>query len=237
MASTDDKSKQTRQHYLQNFMSALPDKLVQTFLLEKLNADRNWCDELMIYALPHTPADDLAEARYRQSISSMMRHHTNKSGYILPPAAEKLLDAINTLLDSTSKPSIAPQQAINLCIAALSQLPELGERMEDANERLYQLAEGICARLYECFIELDSTEQENLFQRLLREYAEPMYLDRDLDSIILKLLKQWTKYKPEWQKACLIQQETLLKQSQDDHWRKAYLIKQTSELLQGWHKE
>jgi len=145
-----------------------------------------------------------------------------------------VLQAIEQLVDKASQPDTTPPQALNLCIATFSMLPDLGERMEDADEQLYQLADTLCALLDHHFNQLDPAAQQALFERLLREYAEPMYLDRDLDNVLLKLLKRWSKDKPDWQHACLNQQEQLLKHNPDDPWRKAYLLRQTHYLLKAW---
>ncbi|MEZ5449801.1 MAG: hypothetical protein R3E89_12790 [Thiolinea sp.] len=74
--------------------------------------------------------------------------------------------------------------------------------------------------------------QQAVFDRLLQEYAKPVYLDLDLDSFILTLLKDWARDNKNWQTACLHQQELLLKSAGNDQWRKNYLLEQTNALLE-----
>lgn len=228
------KQRYTRQHYLQNLLEHVPHTAVMTFLQQQLSLDRSLYDEFMLSLGEHAPPDDLAEAQHRRTLSKMITRHLNPLGKLTDAAERQVLQAIEQLVDKASHPNTTAPQAINVCMATFSMLPDLGERMEDADERLYQLADTLCALLDHHFNQLNPTAQQTLFERLLREYAEPMYLDRDLDNVLLKLLKRWAKGKPDWQRACLSQQEQLLKYSPNDPWRKAYLLRQTRYLLKDW---
>ena len=91
-----------------------------------------------------------------------------------------------------------------------------------------------CTTLWECYSVLPEMRQNELFERILHEYAQPIYLDLDLDSALLSLLKDWAKTNKTRQTACLRQLEQLLKTTHNDHWRKNYLLEQTNALLAFW---
>jgi hypothetical protein len=91
-----------------------------------------------------------------------------------------------------------------------------------------------CTTLWECYSILSPQRQQELFTRILQEYAQPIYLDLDLDSALLSLLKDWARNDKARQTACLRQLEQLLKTPHNDHWRKNYLLEQTNALLAFW---
>ena len=138
------------------------------------------------------------------------------------------------MLAVARKATTPTRETTDLCLAVISDLPTLADRMEDPEEHIYTLMRTSCTTLWECYSVLPAERQQELFERILQEYAKPVYLDLDLDNSLLSLLKDWAQRDKKRQSACLHQLEQLLKTVGQDHWRKNYLLEQTNSLLSFW---
>lgn len=225
-----------RRSQLEHLLQQLSRKQMKAFLLDTALHDPDLRDGLLIHFGEYLNSVEPEEAKYRQTLNRMIDKHQNSNHYISGESAQKLADTIQALLESAGKATTPSSKAIDSCMAVITILPRLGNSMDDSEGHIYRLMRIACGVLWECFGALPPERQGAVFNRLLREYAEPIYLDLDLDSFLLTLLKDLAKKNREWQKACLHQQEILLKAAKDDKWRKNYLLEQLNDLLDTWHK-
>jgi hypothetical protein len=224
----------TRQGQIEYILQQLSHQQLQDFVLEKSLQDADFRDTLLICFADLLGSDAPAEPKYRQMLADMMQRHANAEGYIHAASAQHLTEAIRKLLAVARKATTPTRETIDLCLAVISNLPTLADRMEDPEEHLYTLMRTSCTTLWECYSVLPIERQQELFERILQEYAKPVYLDIDLDSSLLSLLKDWAQRDKKRQSACLHQLEQLLKMVGQDHWRKNYLLEQTNSLLGFW---
>ena len=224
----------TRQGQIERILQQLSHQQLKDFILEKALQDGDFRDTLLICFADLLSSDEPAEPKYRQMLADMAQRHANAKGYIHSASAAHMTDAINKMLGAARKATTPTRETTDLCLAVISDLPTLAERMEDPEEHLYALMRTSCITLWECYSILPTERQQALFERILQEYAKPIYLDLDLDSSLLSLLKDWAQHDKQRQRACLHQLETLLKTVGQDHWRKNYLLEQTNSLLGFW---
>jgi hypothetical protein len=224
----------TRQGQIERILQQLSHQQLQAFVLEKALQDGDFRDTLLICFADLLSNDEPAEPKYRQMLADMMQRHAKATGYIHSTSAQHLTDAINKMLEVARKATTPTRETTDLCLAVISDLPTLADRMEDPEEHLYTLMRTSCITLWECYSILPTERQQALFERILQEYVKPVYLDLDLDSALLSLLKDWAQQDKHRQRACLHQLEQLLKTVGQDHWRKNYLLEQTNSLLGFW---
>lgn len=228
----------TRQGQIEHILNQLSHAQLKTFMLERALHDADFRDTLLICFSDLLSSDEPSEPKYRQMLADITQRHVTAEGYISPPHAQLLSDSIKKLLDVARKATTPTRETTDLCLAVISTLPKLAEQMDDSEGHIHNLMRSACTILWECSISLAYERQQALFGRILEEYAKPIYLDLDLDSTLLSLLKDWAKNNPARQTACLRQLEVLLKttQTQDDKWRKNYLLEQTKALLAYWKR-
>ncbi len=226
----------TRQGQIEHILQQLSHEQLAAFVREKALHDADFRDTLLICFADLLSGDEPAEPKYRQMLSDMVVRHANSDGYINNASAERLTDAIHKLLDSARKATTPTRETIDLCLAVIATLPRLIEQMEDSDNQAYQLMRTACTTLWECSSTLSETRQQQLFERVLQEYGNPLYVELDLDSSLLSLLKDWSRDKPLRQAACLRQLQHLLKITTHDHWRKNYLLEQTNTLITFWKR-
>jgi len=228
----------TRQGQIEHILNQLSHSQLKTFMLERALHDADFRDTLLICFSDLLSSDEPSEPKYRRMIADIAQRHLTAEGYISPPHATALADSIKKLLEVARKATTPTRETTDLCLAVISSLPKLAEQMDDSEGHINNLMRLACTTLWECSISLAYERQQALFERVLAEYAKPIYLDLDLDSTLLSLLKDWAKNIPARQTACLRQLETLLKttQTQDDKWRKNYLLEQTNMLLAFWKR-
>ena len=224
----------SRQGQIERILQQLSHQQLQDFVLEKALQDGDFRDTLLICFADLLSSDEPAEPKYRQMLANMTLRHANAEGYIRSTSAQHLTDAINKMLEVARKATTPTRETTDLCLAVISGFPALAERMEDPEDYIYALMRTTCITLWECYSTLPAERQQALFERILQEYAKPVYLDLDLDSALLSLLKDWAKHDKQRQRACLHQLEQLLKTVGKDHWRKNYLLEQTNSLLGFW---
>ena len=234
----DNKStpKYSRRHQLEQILPRLSREQLEQFLLETALRDIELRESLLIHFGEYLNASEPEEAKYRETLERMIARHQNSHGFIQVESAQKLADMIEALLESARQATTPPSKTIDLCLATMSIMPKLGEHMDDSEGHIYKLMRVTCVVIWECFSVLTSEQQASVFNRLLSEYANPNYLDLDLDSFILTLLKDLAKNNRDWQKACLRQQDEILKAAKNDKWRKNYLLEQLNDLLNTWHR-
>nr|CAA6813128.1 MAG: Unknown protein [uncultured Thiotrichaceae bacterium] len=222
---------------LEHILAHLPADELSQFVLETAVYDSAFRETFLITFSDLLSEGQREESRYQTRLHKILAQYTNKDGYISHKNAAGLIAAITSLLDTARKATTPTRESIDLSIAVLSIMPELGEKMDDSEEYLYTLMEQTCTVLLECFDALNPEAQQDCLERILGIYAEPAYLDLDLDSFLLVLLKDWARDDKMRQAACLRTQEAMLKGSEDDQWRKSYLIEQTNNLLAYWKSE
>lgn len=179
----------TRQGQIEHILQQLSHERLQTFVLEKALQDSDFRDTLLICFADLLSSDEPAEPKYRQMLANMTLRHANAEGYIHSASAQHLTDAINKMLDVARKATTPTRETTDLCLAVISDLPALADRMEDPEDYVYALMRTSCITLWECYSILPAERQQALFERILQEYAKPVYLDLDLDSALLSLLK------------------------------------------------
>jgi hypothetical protein len=224
----------TRQGQIEHILQQLSHQQLQAFVLEKALQDGDFRDTLLICFSDLLGSDEPAEPKYRQMLADMIQRHANAEGYIHAASAQHLTEAIRKMLGVARKATTPTRETTDLCLAVISDLPALADKMEDPEEYLYTLMRTSCTTLWECYSVLPATRQQELFERILQEYTRPVYLDLDLDSSLLSLLKDWAQHDKKRQSACLHQLEQLLKTVGQDNWRKNYLLEQTNSLLRFW---
>lgn len=229
--------KYSRRHQLEQILPRLSREHLEHFLLETALRDIELRETLLIHFGEYLNTSDPEEAKYRETLQRMITRHQNQTGFINLESAQKLSAMLESLLESARQATTPPSKTIDLCMAMISSMPTLGDHMDDSEGHIYRLMRVTCVVLWECFSVLPPESQAQVFNRLLSEYANPIYLDLDLDSFLLALLKDLAKSNREWQKACLHQQDRLLKEVKDDKWRKNYLLEQLNDLLVTWHKK
>ncbi len=234
--TTESAKPLTRRAQIEAILQQLSPAQMHAFLLDSALYNDELRDNLLISFGDLLSSDQPEEAKYRRTLQTMINRHANSQGFIHQDGAHKLAASLTHLLETASKATTPTRETIDLCIATISTLPRLGEKMEDGEGYIYQIMRLACSALWECFNCLPASDQQTLFERMLLEYAEPVYLDLDLDSFLLTLLKDWAKDNKDWQKACLRHQELLLKSVGNDKWRKNYLLEQTNELLKSWRQ-
>lgn len=226
----------TRRSQLEFILRKLNRKQLDKFLIETALQDNHVRDALLMQFGELLSDDQASEARYRRTLNTMIERHIGADGFISRKAAQSLNDTLELLISNVRKPSTPQHETIDMCFAMMSVLPRLTQQMDDSDGYVYRLMKISCVQLWEVFKTLSQERQENIFERLLREYAEPAYLDADLDGFMLALLRDWARKHPSWQRLCLQQHEALLKASSKDKWRKNYLLEQTQALLSAWQK-
>lgn len=224
----------TRAGQIDCIIQQLSHEKLQAFVREKATQDADFRDTLLICFADLLSSNDSSELKYQQMLTDMTQRHANIDGYIHAAGAAHLTVAMQHLLNVASKATTPTRETLDLCLAVISCLPALANKMEDPDEYLYRLMQTSCTILWECYSVLPNERQQALFERILLEHAKPLYLDLDLDSHLLALLKDWSKHDQKRQSACLHQLETLLKATAEDHWRKQYLLAQTQALLSYW---
>lgn len=224
----------TRQGQIEYILQQLSHPQLHDFVLEKSLQDADFRDTLLICFADLLGSNEPAEPKYRQMLADMMQRHANTEGYIHAASAQHLTDAIRKLLGVARKATTPTRETTDLCLAVITDLPTLADRMEDPDEYIYTLMRTSCTILWECYSVLPVERQQAVFERILQEYAKPIYLDLDLDNSLLSLLKDWAQRDKKRQNACLRQLEQLLKTVGQDHWRKNYLLEQTNSLLGFW---
>ncbi|HMT91800.1 hypothetical protein [uncultured Thiothrix sp.] len=229
--------KYSRRNQLEQIVPRLSREQLEHFLLETALRDIELRESLLIHFGEYLNTSDPEEAKYRETLQRMIARHQNQSGFINLESAQKLSAMLESLLESARQATTPPSKTIDLCMAMIGVMPTLGDHMDDSEGHIYRLMRITCVVLWECFSVLPPENQAVVFNRLLSEYANPVYLDLDLDSFMLTLLKDLAKSNREWQKACLRQQDQLLKEVKNDKWRKNYLLEQLNDLLGTWHKK
>lgn len=227
----------TRRGQLEHILKKLDREQLDAFIIQTSLRDQDWLDTILIHFADLLGDELPQEAKYTQTLHTLIDKYLDANGYINDRSANQLAGALEKLLESARKATTPPRDTIDLCMATIGIMPRLGERMDDTDGHIYRLMRITCSVLWECFSVLSAERQQEVFDRLLSEYAKPVYLDLDLDSFILTLLKDWAKDNKNWQTACLHQQELLLKSAGNDKWRKNYLLEQTNQLLGEWRKE
>ncbi len=225
----------TRQGQIEYILQQLSHDQLKAFVQEKALQDTDFRDTLLICFADLLGSDEPAEPKYRKMLADMIQRHTHTDGLIHAATAERLAEAIRKLLETARKATTPTRETTDLCLAVISSTPDIADRLEDTEGHLYALMRNACTTLWECSSSLPAERQQALFERVLQEYAKPVYLDLDLDSSLLSLLKDWARSNKPRQAACLRQLEQLLKQvSAEDNWRKNYLLEQTNNLLAFW---
>lgn len=224
----------TRAGQIDYIIQQLSQQELQTFVREKALQDADFRDTLLICFADLLSSNTSSEAKYQQMLADIIQRHANAEGYIHASSALHLTEAIRNMLSAARKATTPTRETTDLCLAVINDLPTLANRMEDTEEHVYSLMRTACTTLWECYSVLSKERQQALFERILEEYAKPVYLDLDLDNALLSLLKDWAQHDTKRQRACLHQLEQLLKTVEHDHWRKNYLLEQTNGLLHAW---
>jgi len=222
---------------LEHILDQLSAEELRLFVLKTALQDKALYETLMVNFSELLSSNEPKESIYQERLLKITAQYTNQDGYISRKNAYGLNSAITALLHTARKATTPPRESIDLCTATISILPELGDKMDDVDEHLYPLMQLVCTILSECFESLKPEAQEACFQRILAIYAEPDFLDLDLDSYLLAVLKEWAKDNKQRQANCLRQQELMLKASEEDQWKKNYLLQQTNDLLAYWRNE
>lgn len=224
----------TRQGQIEHILNQLSHAQLRAFVLEKAMQDADFRDTLLICFSDLLGSNEPAEPKYRQMLADMAQRYANNEGYIHAANAHNLTDTIRKMLEVARKATTPTRETTDLCIAVIACLPRLADKMEDPEEHLYHLMRTACTTLWECYSVLPDERQQELFERILQEYGNPVYVDLDLDNSLLSLLKDWARNDKKRQTACLHQLEQLLKTPERDNWRKNYLLEQTNSLLAFW---
>ncbi len=227
----------TEQQQLARILKCLPQAELNNFVLEAALCDDDFREFFLVKFSDLLSEGWCEESLYRARLRKILAQYTNSDGYISHRNAAGLNQAITSLLSTAQKATIPVHESIELSIAVLSIMPELGEKMDDSEGYLYSLMEQICTVLLECFDALGADAQQDCLERVLGIYAEPSYLDLDLDSFLLVLLKDWARDDKARQSACLHTQEAMLKGCGNDQWRKSYMIEQINGALAYWASE
>ncbi|MEZ5534501.1 MAG: hypothetical protein R3F02_02645 [Thiolinea sp.] len=219
---------------LEYVLKQLAHEDLSRFVLETAVYDPEFREAFLI-TFSEWLSDPSSEAtRYQLRLRNILTQYTNRDGFISAKNATDLNAAVSALLHAARKPTTPVRESVDLAMAVMEVMPQLGDRMDDAEGYLYSLMEQTCTVLLECFDNLQPEAQQQSFELILGFYGQPEFLDLDLDSFLLILLKDWSRFDKKRQSACLRVQERMLRESGSDQWRKGYLIEQTNELLKYW---
>ncbi len=224
----------TRQGQIERILTQLSHNQLRTFVLEKALQDADFRDTLLICFSDLLGTDEPAEPKYRQMLEDMLQRYANKDGFIHAISAQRLTDTIHKMLESARRATTPIRETTDFCLALISTLSSISDKMEDPENNIYSLMRTASTTLWECYSVSPAERQQELFERILHIYGDPTYVDLDLDSSLLALLKDWSRNDKKRQTACLRQLEQLLKTPEKDNWRKNYLLEQTNELIGFW---
>lgn len=224
----------TRQGQIEHILLQLSHDQLRTFVLEKALQDADFRDTLLICFSDLLSSNESAEAKYQQMLAEMLKRYANKDGFIHALSAQRLTETISKILESARKATTPIRETTDFCLALIAVLPTIADKMEDPENNLYALMRTACTTLWECYSVSSTERQQELFDRILQDYGNPTYVDLDLDSSLLSLLKDWARNDTKRQTACLRQLEMLLKSPSRDKWRKNYLLEQTNEMIGYW---
>lgn len=224
----------TRQGQIERILIQLSHDQLRTFVLEKALQDADFRDTLLICFSDLLSSNEPAEPKYRQMLEEMLKRYATKDGFIHALSAQRLTETISKMLEAARKATTPIRETTDFCLALISSLPTHADKIEDPENNLYALMRTACTTLWECYSVSSPERQQELFDRILQDYGNPAYVDLDLDSSLLSLLKDWARNDTKRQTACLHQLEKLLKSPDKDKWRKNYLLEQTNELIGFW---
>ncbi len=226
----------SRQGQIEHILQQLTHEQLIAFVREKALHDSDFRDTVLICFSDLLSSEESSETKYQHMLNEMVQRHANSDGYISVAGAQRLSDSIHQLLNTARKATTPTRETIHLCLAVITTLPRLIEQMDDNENQAYQLMRTACTTLWECSSILSEERQQQLFERVVQEFGNPIYVELDMDSSLLSLLKDWARDQPLRQAACLRQLEQLLKTTQGDHWRKNYLLEQTNALIAFWRR-
>jgi len=224
----------SRQQQLTYILEQLNDDELRTFVLDTALRSEEFCDILHVRYADLLSDGTSSEKKYRDMLERTIRRHRNTDGFISYENAEKLHHVVNQLLITAAKATTPTYDSIDLCMAVFQTMPTLIDKNDDTDGHSYTLMREAGVTLWECCSDISEERQQETFDRVLNEYANPVYVDLDLDKFLLSLLKEWAKHKKDRQTAILKTQEALLKHKGNDKWRTNYLLEQTNELIAFW---
>ena len=219
---------------LEHILNQLSAQDLRDFVIETALRDKELREAILVSFSDLLSSDQPEESRYRMRLYKILAQYTNQDGYISHKNSNGLAEAVTALLNTARKATTPTRESVDLCTAVICIMPKIGEKMDDSEGHLYELMQLSCTILLECFDNLKPEGQQICFERILGIYGDPDFLDLDLDSFLLELLKEWSKTDKSRQSACLRQQESMLNDSGDDQWRKNYLLEQTNNLIGYW---
>ncbi|MBU0655621.1 MAG: hypothetical protein KJ914_10905 [Gammaproteobacteria bacterium] len=234
MATKTSSRPTTRQGQIERILTQLSHNQLRTFVLEKALQDADFRDTLLICFSDLLVDNEPAEPKYRQMLADMSKRYANAEGFIHALNANRLTETIRKMLESARKATTPMRETTDFCLALIDSLPAIADKIEDPENNLYSLMRTACTTLWECYSVSPAERQQELFERILQIYGNPTYVDLDLDSSLLSLLKDWARNNKQRQTACLHQLEQLLKTPEKDRWRKNYLLDQTNDLIGFW---
>lgn len=223
-----------RQKQLAHILGQLSDAQLREFVVDTALRSEEFCDILHVHYADLLSDGSSSEEKYREMLERTIKRHRNADGFITYDNAAKLNQVVNQLLGTAAKATTPTYDSIDLCIAVFTVMPELIEKNDDTDGHSYTLMREAGLTLWECCSGISDERQQNVFDRVLKEYSNPVYVDLDLDKFLLSLLKEWAKDHKERQSAVLKVQESLLKHKDNDKWRTNYLLEQTNELIAFW---
>lgn len=224
----------TRQQQLTHILNQLSADELRRFVEDTALRSEEFCDILHVHYADLLSDGTPSEDKYRAMLERTIRRHRNSDGFITYDNAAKLNHTINQLLATAAKATTPTYDSIDLCIAVFKVMPLLIDKNDDTDGHSYALMREAGLTLWECCSDITAERQQQTFERVLTLYADPAYVDLDLDKFLLSLLKEWAKDDKERQTAILKTQETLLKRKDNDKWRTNYLLEQTNELIAFW---
>lgn len=198
---------------LQHILKRLPPTDLSRFVLETATYDKDFRETFLI-AFADLLSDEqsgMGIPRYQTRLYKILAQYTNQDGYISQRNATALNASVAALLGTARKATTPTRESVDVAIAVLSIMPRLGDKMDDSEEYLYALMAQACTVLSECFESLQATAQQDCFEQILDFYTTPEYLDLDLDSFLLALLKEWSRDNQPRQVDCMRVQEAMLK--------------------------
>lgn len=234
LANSGHQALTSRQQQLTHILEQLSDEELRAFVLDTALRSEEFCDILHVRYADLLSDGTSSESRYREMLERTIQRHRNADGFIHYDNAEKLHHVVKQLLTTAAKATTPTYDSIDLCMAVFQIMPTLIDKHDDTDGHSYTLMREAGLTLWECCSDISAERQQETFDRVLNEYANPIYVDLDLDKFLLSLLKEWAKHDKARQTAILKTQESLLKHKDNDKWRTNYLLEQTNELIVFW---
>ena len=221
----------SKRQQLEQLLGTLSSEELQSFVIQTALYDRSLYETLMINFADRLSDADSDQQRYQHKLNNILSKYTLTNGYISYQSATPLCSAITKLLETARKATTPTHESIDVAMAVINILPQIGNQMDDPHEQLYALTQLACTVLQECYDSASAPKQQQCFDDVLAMYGQTEYLDLDLDSALLALLMDWSQQNEPYGNRLLGLLDKLIANCLDDQWQQQYLTEQKRSII------